>query len=397
MSAEAGTAAADIPLFLDFIHDLRITNALALASLVVLVYDILLTFPEELRYVWSTKLTTGKALFFLNRYPVVAVSAIIVANDLDFSSDLELQGVQPPGCLVYVGVYNTGPTYEFFPFVQPKLVAERIGIFCTVIFCLRTAALWERNRTVIAFLVVLVLSSDCAIAVCVWLVERSVRFSTPTQPGIQSIFGCYGDIASVSQKLIVPAVAALMVFDAAVFVLTLVRIIMIRRNGEGKGAVVKILFRDGFAYYVIVLASSIANLVMYAVLPSERAALLGSLVPILRTVMSVCASRLVLNLRGIIDRARTQTWSAEELTSTTHEIELELQRWRSYGHAGRRRSAAIAAMTATARPLSAIAVSSLPVAQSYETVEWKQTAIVSEGGVVFGLMGPEEMGGAFAF
>lgn len=55
---------------------------------------------------------------------------------------------------------------------------------------------------------------------------------------------------------------------------------------------------------------------MYAVIPPSRVGLLGSLVPILRTVMSICASRLILNLRGGVDKSRTRQngWEAGELT-----------------------------------------------------------------------------------
>lgn len=53
---------------------------------------------------------------------------------------------------------------------------------------------------------------------------------------------------------------------------------------------------------------------MYAVLPQSRPALAGSVLPILRSTMSICASRLVLNLRGSIDQTRLTRWEGSELT-----------------------------------------------------------------------------------
>jgi len=77
---------------------------------------------------------------------------------------------------------------------------------------------------------------------------------------------------------------------------------------------VKIFFRDGLAYYAVMFFSSAANLTMYAVIPQSRPALGGSVLPILRSTISICASRLVLNLRGSIEQTRLTRWEGSELT-----------------------------------------------------------------------------------
>ncbi|TDL19816.1 hypothetical protein BD410DRAFT_397963 [Rickenella mellea] len=51
--------------------DLRTSRVISLSSTVVLAYDIILTFPEEVDYVWSAQWSTGKFLYLSCRYPVV--------------------------------------------------------------------------------------------------------------------------------------------------------------------------------------------------------------------------------------------------------------------------------------------------------------------------------------
>ncbi|THH03498.1 hypothetical protein EW145_g6207 [Phellinidium pouzarii] len=139
-------------------------------------------------------------------------------------------------------------------------------------------------------------------------------------PEISEVIGCYADVLSMSPRLAIPEVAALMAFDATVFALTLVRVVEIRRDDDGKGPLLMILFRDGFFYYLITLLSSLGILVMAATLPASRATLFGAICPILRTVMSVCASRLILNLHGVIDHlARTDAYSIDGIIASAHE------------------------------------------------------------------------------
>ena len=48
------------------------------------------------------------------------------------------------------------------------------------------------------------------------------------------------------------------------------------------------------------LAASVANLVIYVVLPVDRRGLVASLLPILRGSMAIIGGRIVLNVRGIL-------------------------------------------------------------------------------------------------
>lgn len=144
-----------------------------------------------------------------------------------------------------------------------------------------------------------------------------------------------------------------MIFDTTVFVLTLLRLEKIRREKKEKSRLLNILFRDGalhplqyqipnmlililtgIAFYIImlcefaermlaealtscILASSIANLAVYAGLPLRRRGLIISLVPLVRSVMSVCTARLLLNLRGAAVEHKREHWAFGELELNT--------------------------------------------------------------------------------
>lgn len=49
----------------------------------VLIYDHLLTFSEEIRVIWPTRLTSTKLLFILNRYVSLATYSLAVVLLLD--------------------------------------------------------------------------------------------------------------------------------------------------------------------------------------------------------------------------------------------------------------------------------------------------------------------------
>ena len=46
----------------------------------LLLYDYLLTFQLELRYVWTKKLNTVKLLFILNRYTILVFQLVLILS-----------------------------------------------------------------------------------------------------------------------------------------------------------------------------------------------------------------------------------------------------------------------------------------------------------------------------
>ncbi|EJD05272.1 uncharacterized protein FOMMEDRAFT_145788 [Fomitiporia mediterranea MF3/22] len=259
------TTAEQIALLPQIVSDTRTTNYLTLAAFVIFLYDMVLTFPRELELVWKARWTTGKVLFILNR--------------LAFES----------------AAYGFADMFDYFsPFNIISFALFQI-MWKPVILILRTLALWEQNRKILVFLLAALLATDGTIIASIALITKSLSFQD--RPVTKQILGCYGALNDISISQAIPSWAALIAFDTIVFALTVVRVEGIRRAKKDQSRLLHILFRDGIMFYLIMLAASVANLALYAGLPFRRRGLIISLIPLLRTVMSVCTARLLLNLR----------------------------------------------------------------------------------------------------
>jgi len=99
-----------------------------------------------------------------------------------------------------------------------------------------------------------------------------------------------------SNTVSVPTWISFIAFDTLIFTLTLIR--ACRYYKDVRTPLVTVLVRDGFLYYVVMLAQSIANLILFLILPLNRSALLPLFTPGLRASCSIIGSRIMLNMRG---------------------------------------------------------------------------------------------------
>ncbi|KJA19136.1 hypothetical protein HYPSUDRAFT_907330 [Hypholoma sublateritium FD-334 SS-4] len=63
--AQGGLPVADISKILSSLSATKYANV---ASAALLVYDMILTFDQEVQYIWNAHKTLGTTIFFLNRY-----------------------------------------------------------------------------------------------------------------------------------------------------------------------------------------------------------------------------------------------------------------------------------------------------------------------------------------
>ncbi|KAL5496115.1 hypothetical protein ACEPAH_3032 [Sanghuangporus vaninii] len=292
------------------VSDTRTTNVSASRFLEILSNSfIFCSFSErQLELVWKARWSAGNVLFVLNRYPVFFISVFLLVYMFDYDSPYHVS------CLVLeklINVFSSGSCV-----VSNYVEAWSMLVFIIpvqVILILRTLALWGQNRKIFVLLYSALLASDSTILVSIALVSKSLSFEN--RPIVKPILGCYGILNEVSTSHTIPSWIALIIFDTVVFVLTLIRVDNIRRAKKDRSLLLNILFRDGIIFYVIMLASSVANLALYASLPLRRRGLIISLIPLLRTVMSVCTARLILNLRSVaVNNGRSgRHWALGEL------------------------------------------------------------------------------------
>lgn len=266
---------AEIALLVGVARDFRLSNYCALASVVALAYDVIITLPEEVEHVWRGKWRWTTLLYFVNRY-VVGIEQVLW---LIFGI---VPNISYRYCLGVVYLDALSPAFSIMP--------------AQLILIMRTIALWQKDRRIAIGLVSVLVLADLVIIVCTIIVAASLKFQE--QPIVQSILGCNGDYVSVSITASLPAYSSLMVFDTIVFIATMIATIKNFRTGNSR--LLTVLYRDGITYYAFVLAAGIANLVFFVSLPSDRQGLRGAALPMLRSAMSIIASRIVLNVRSVV-------------------------------------------------------------------------------------------------
>ncbi|KAL5531109.1 hypothetical protein ACEPAG_3985 [Sanghuangporus baumii] len=268
------------------LHLFSLPHMLSLvASFVVLAWDILISLQDEVQVhlIWKAKWSSGKVLYLACRYPILMEAVVWLASTLDFSAT---------STFCSVAAYLDG--WSTLVFIIPV----------QLIVVLRTIALWDKRRRVIVALIIVTVATDITMATSIALVFKSLVLKA--NPLIRPVFGCDSGLVSLNTTITTPAWAALMIFDTVIFLLTLTKVVA--KSRHGRTPLLTVLFRDGFAYYTFMLATSVGNLIIYTALPATRHGLLNSMLQVLRSTMSITGARILLNVRGVISTAQ-ESWS----------------------------------------------------------------------------------------
>jgi len=135
-----------------------IKQSVILASLVLLFYDYLCTFDQEVERVWLRPCSLGKSLFILNRYlPLISLTLVYIGFKISLSAE---------GCR---RLYTTTAWVSHF----------EISIAQAILY-LRTIALWARNRWILRSLVVLWMSIGVPSIVVTKMYTDSLRCASRT-------------------------------------------------------------------------------------------------------------------------------------------------------------------------------------------------------------------------
>ncbi|KAL5526964.1 hypothetical protein ACEPAF_8693 [Sanghuangporus sanghuang] len=254
----------------------------SLASVVLLYYDHLLTFPMEVRRVWRRRLTLSSVLFLVNRYVVFGgyIFVLILSSSLS-------DRVQFCKWFCRVGGYLS-------------LLTQ---IIASILLSLRTYALYNRSWKVLCFVSLLGLST---IMTSAWTISGVF--------GILVSFGLAGGGGGVFRTCISGQVKATTflsaIFDGIVFLLTFIRTLQIVRQNKKSGAradLPHLLMRDGSIYFAVMIVANLVNVIIFSdhSIPStEFAQSTGNNAMLSHVISVTMISRLVLNLHGFEDRKR---------------------------------------------------------------------------------------------
>jgi len=257
---------------IQFASDILIANYAAVAFVMILLYDYVLTFGEEVEFIWKQKISVGSILFLFNRY-MPMIDLVIAMNSY---TNRAIQ--QDKFCLPWVRI-------------DVWITVLCVGII-DVLLLLRTWALWGRSRTILICLSVLLVAcilaaSGTSLYYSLTVVEfpslNNIRSCLYTIPNINIIYGSY--VSSI-------------LFDSTVMILTLIKAVPARQP-NGLTPLITQLLKDGVQYFVIIFLTAIVNMIMVNLAPPAPSATLS----ILYLVMaSTLGCRLILNLRGSILR-----------------------------------------------------------------------------------------------
>ncbi|KAJ7659444.1 hypothetical protein B0H17DRAFT_1096131 [Mycena rosella] len=283
-----------------FARDSRIYRCFFLAGLVILIYDHLLTFGPEVKYVWSSKLRPSTCWFLAVRYIGLAASITI---SVFYFGDLNHE--------VRVNCVKMQFAWEFLLVIQEVLVECTLG--------LRVFAMYGLNLWV---LVCLLGAGGLSASLALWAI---VKYGHPQMLSAPGLSGCHTLIPRASAFRLAGAWEAQLVCDSLVFALTVRRAYVQRRTSTRyTGTLIQRMVTDGGMYFGIIVIANLANLSTFYL----SNVLLSGFLSWFTTSLSVTLlSRLMLNLHEAahvgIGTAEANTMELETIRFPTVPITID--------------------------------------------------------------------------
>ncbi|KAF7433534.1 hypothetical protein PC9H_005491 [Pleurotus ostreatus] len=264
----------------EFLIRFKTSTYIPVSSASLLAYDFLLTFADEIRYVWGSKWSVGKALYLLARYPLLF--NLIVQLHRNAGHD-----VSDSECHTLFAL--TGYMYLF-----GVLAAEAILV-------LRVWALWQRSKRIAVTLAVMTVAGLAIGLTAVFKLEGG-QFFVPRGTVVSLSYpGCIGVADSNNSTL--ASYVVLMVYELGIFLLMVINGI----KGHLRvptSSMMYVFYKDGFLYFASLLGISVINLVIILTQPPEFTNLLISTQAALHSMLS---TRILLNLRHRSESMRGST------------------------------------------------------------------------------------------
>jgi len=249
----------------------RVSMSIEVASAALIYYDWLLTSSDELDWLWRPgRSIYARVLFIFARYPALA-SAVITL--IPFKVKLR-------NTTIYLSI---------------------ITIICSeLVLAMRTWAVWQSSRWILAFLILLtIVCSAPAIAV----VQRGIFTSVevmPTDTTWSNMQQCRVSKSAVKSAWAVPY-AGILLFEVVVLVLTLYKVLQfykIKVVPKPKSKLLEALWIDGVMYFVFMLLLGILNVVLAVHLPDSQ--LRAGFTQLQTMAHSILSTRIVLHTGRIL-------------------------------------------------------------------------------------------------
>ncbi|KAJ7152015.1 hypothetical protein C8R46DRAFT_1121750 [Mycena filopes] len=240
-----------------------------LVSFTILFYDYFLTLNWEISRYWGSAWTWPNILFFANRYGTLIGNIPVV---IQYFWTHESTAQKTLTC------QHLESYHQYFIIVTQIMVAAML--------ILRTYALYERSRRVLALMIAVTIG---ATGVALWSVVTGKAGTNDNN--LHLYFGCNYPISQAQGDRLAIAWADIAIFDCMIFLLTLYKVFSRHRPGADLLAV---LLRDGTIYFGVMVMSNLSNILTFVLgSPYTR----GIATTFTNIISSILISRLMLNLR----------------------------------------------------------------------------------------------------
>ncbi|KAJ7501182.1 hypothetical protein B0H11DRAFT_2225003 [Mycena galericulata] len=215
-----------------FTSDYRITRYAYLVCLVIVIYDHLLTFSTEVKYIWLTKLRTSTCWFLAARY--IGLIGNITVSVFYFVR-------------FYVLSQRMYIVWEIFIITLELLIETTL--------CIRVFAMYNRNLWVGVPLLALVCIGGILIMVGV---VKLVPAQNLAAPGLN---GCNTPYPRYAAEHFAKAWIIVLVCDVLVFALTVRQAYMQSHTSRlHNGSLIQRMLKDGCMYFGVIVLAIIANI-----------------------------------------------------------------------------------------------------------------------------------------
>ncbi|KAJ3533563.1 hypothetical protein NMY22_g7286 [Coprinellus aureogranulatus] len=267
------------------------------ASLALLVVDYLATLETEIEFIWPAPWSAAKVLYLFSRY--------LVFFDVPFAAH-----------------------YHTALHLSPKMCCDmfRVGttsivlgvLFAEAILFLRVYALSGRNRKLMYYLIFQYIATHFAWISMYGVFLSGVEFGPSPIP---TVLGCV--ILPPSKELYNTLLAGIFGFimanEISIALMTFIIGLLKYRNLR-RSPLISIFYRDGFFYFAILTAFSVANMIVDLIGPPEFRFLM---VIFQRVMHSILSCRMVLHMRKYAATGSDVTaWTANPIIHTFQPMEF---------------------------------------------------------------------------
>lgn len=251
------------------IEHVTASRHLSFAGYVVLLYDQLLTFGDEVELIWPRLGNPVSIIFIVNRYLTPLILAVDVYDKGGLTKHLDERF-----CHIW--------------FIMEGYLNFMLLAAVHALMTMRVNVLWGNKRKMRCFLI------------AAYTLYFTVTFAILTPGMFQAVGGikpeeillhsCWGKIVGYFWLIWVPA----LVLECIIFTLTAIRAWQ-DSTTDLQPPIMRTLYRDGFQYFIVIMLCTSFPLVVWSAAPPTLAALPKY---VTMGIVNVMAFRLVLNLRA---------------------------------------------------------------------------------------------------